>query len=76
MVLSMHTALLIVHIILSVAIIVSVLLQSQGSGFGVGMSGGGGETYHTRRGLEKIVFYLTIATVGLFVFSSIGLLVI
>ncbi len=71
----MHTALLIVHIVLAVSIITTILLQSQGGGFGVG-AGGGGETYHTRRGLEKIVFYLTIASVFLFTLTSVGLLVL
>ena len=71
----MNTALLIIHIILAVTIVTTVLLQSQGSGFAIGMSGGG-ETYHTRRGLEKVVFYLTAVSVGLFILSSIGLLVL
>jgi protein translocase SecG subunit len=53
----------------------SVLLQAQGSGFGTTWSGGG-ETYHTRRGLEKVVFYLTIVCVGLFIATSLGLLIL
>ena len=28
--------------------------------------GGGGETFRTRRGVEKVVFYLTIAVAVLF----------
>ncbi|MBP9819440.1 preprotein translocase subunit SecG [Candidatus Woesebacteria bacterium] len=71
----MRTALLVFQIITSVVIISSILLQAQGSGLGSTWSGGG-ETYHTRRGLEKVVFYLTIISVGVFILTSISLLVI
>ncbi len=66
--------LIIVQIILSVFLISLVLLQSQGSGLGAAW-GGGGETYHTRRGLEKVIFYLTIVCAVLFTISSISLLI-
>jgi preprotein translocase subunit SecG len=61
---------LIIQSILSVAIIVTVLLQSQGSGLG-SLWGGGGETYHTKRGVEKILFNLTIALIIAFAIVSI-----
>lgn len=60
------------QVILSVVVITTILLQSQGSGLGTTW-GGGGETYHTRRGLEKILFYVTIAGVTLFVVTSVGI---
>ncbi|PIP51818.1 preprotein translocase subunit SecG, partial [Candidatus Beckwithbacteria bacterium CG23_combo_of_CG06-09_8_20_14_all_47_9] len=50
---------LIIQSVLSVLIVVSILLQSQGSGLGSAW-GGGGETYHTKRGVEKVLFNLTI----------------
>jgi len=68
----MFNALLIVQLILAVLLISCILLQSQGSGLGAAM-GGGGETYHTKRGLEKVVFYLTIIGAVLFVINSIVL---
>lgn len=56
--------------VLSVALVALILLQAQGSGLGSAF-GGGGESYHTRRGVEKMVFYLTIAGVALFTIVSI-----
>jgi len=48
-------------IIISAALIVSVILQSKGSGLG-GLTGGGdsGGVYSVRRGIEKTLFYVTI----------------
>ncbi len=48
-------------IIVSIALIVSVLLQSKGVGLG-GLAGGDtGGVYTQRRGIEKVMFYITIA---------------
>lgn len=58
----MQNALLIAQIVLSIIITGSILLQAQGTGLG-STWGGGGETYHTKRGLEKVLFYLTIACI-------------
>jgi preprotein translocase subunit SecG len=66
----MNTALLIAQIVLSIFITVAILLQAQGSGLG-STWGGGGETYHTRRGLEKVIFIATIIGVGLFIVLSV-----
>ena len=66
--------LVILQVIISVTLVTLVLLQSQGSGLGAAW-GGGGETYHTRRGLEKIIFYATIVSAVLFTISSIALLI-
>lgn len=47
-------------IIISLALIVSVLLQNKGSGLG-GLTGGdSGGVYTVRRGIEKTLFYVTI----------------
>ncbi len=67
----MKMALAIAQIILSVLLITAILLQSQGSGLG-STWGGGGETYHTKRGLEKVVFYFTIVGTVLFALLSIA----
>jgi len=66
-------ALLITQIILSVLITAFVLLQSQGSGLGATW-GGGGETYHTRRGVERVIFTLTIVAIALFTLVSIAVI--
>ncbi|MBQ6449507.1 preprotein translocase subunit SecG [bacterium] len=57
------------QIILGIIIIACVLLQSQDAG--LGFWGGGGETYATKRGLEKVIFYITIVSIILFVFLSL-----
>lgn len=59
------------QVVVSIFLIAAILLQSQGSGLGTSW-GGGGETYHTRRGLEKVLFYLTIAGVVLFITAALG----
>lgn len=56
-------------VIVSSALIVLIILQSRGAGLG-GLSGGdmGGGGYHARRGIERLLFNLTI---GLSVFFFI-----
>ena len=52
----------IAQIIVSIALIVAVVVQSRGGGLG-GMMGGGGDQgamFRTRRGLEKLLFNVTI----------------
>jgi protein translocase SecG subunit len=68
----MQNILLIAQVTLAVMITVAILLQAQqGTGFGSTWQGGG-ETYHTRRGLEKVLFYFTIIAVTLFVIVAIA----
>ena len=71
----MSTALLVIQIILSIFLIVAILLQAQGSGLGATWTGGG-ETYHTRRGVEKTLFYGTIIGIILFVLTSLAQLIV
>lgn len=52
----------ITQIIVAILLIVSVLLQSRGSGLG-GTFGGDFGGYYTKRGMEKFLFYLS-ATLG------------
>lgn len=66
----MQIALHIVQTVLALLITGCILLQSQGAGLGQTWSGGG-ESYHTRRGLEKVLFYTTIVLIGLFTLTSI-----
>ena len=62
----MTTALNISMIIVSLALIASVVLQSKGAGLG-GLTGQDtGGVYTTRRGIEKTLFYVTIALSILF----------
>lgn len=71
----MRSILLIAQIVMAVLIVAAVLLQSQGTGLGSAW-GGGGETYHTRRGVEKIIFYATIVLIVLFSLTSLAVLMI
>jgi len=71
----MRTPLLIAQIIVSVLVTSAILLQAQGSGLGTSW-GGGGETYHTKRGVERVVFVFTIIGVIVFAALSIANLVI
>lgn len=61
----------------SVVIVALLLLQQRDSG-GIGtlFGGTGGETYRTRRGAEKFVFYLTIGLVIVWVGLLIANLVL
>ena len=53
-------------IITSIALIVSVILQSQGAGLG-GLTGGDtGGVFTARRGIEKVLFWVTIGLSALF----------
>lgn len=66
----MHTGLLFLQIVFSIGIVVAVLLQPEGTGLGSAWSGGG-ESYHTKRGVEKVLFYTTIVLIVLFTLTSI-----
>lgn len=67
----MNKFLAISQIVVSIILVGLILLQAQG-GTGLGGSwSGGGETYHTKRGVEKIVFYATIIFVALFILVSL-----
>lgn len=59
----------IIQIISASLLVVSILLQSRGSGLG-GIFGGGGEFYRTKRGAEKFLFYLAVGSAAVF-FGSV-----
>ena len=65
---------LIAQAVLSVFIITVVLLQTQGGGIGPAFGGGSGN-YHTKRGLEKVLFNATIVLIVLFAIAYIASLV-
>jgi preprotein translocase subunit SecG len=59
------------QLIVSVALIFSVLLQARGSGLG-GTFGGDSSVYRSRRGIERRLWQFTIALMVLFVLFSIA----
>ena len=63
-------------IITSVALILSVILQSKGAGLG-GLTGADtGSVYSARRGIEKTLFWVTIVLSIVFFALAITLIVI
>jgi len=65
------TYLNIAQIIVSVMLIVLVILQSKGGGAGRMFGGGGDSVFRTRRGVEKVMFQITIVVIVLFVSISV-----
>ena len=63
------TIITIVQIILGIALTISILLQNQTGG--LGSSFGGSATYHTKRGVEKGLFYVTVVLGILFTLVSV-----
>jgi preprotein translocase subunit SecG len=71
----MNNIVLLVQILISGSLIGVILLQAKGTGLGRAW-GGSGEFYRSKRGVEKILFRITIALAVLFLFSSLILLII
>jgi preprotein translocase subunit SecG len=64
--------------VVSVALIVVILLQSRGAGLG-GLTGGdyGGGGYHVRRGVERLLFNVTIGlSVAFFALALLNVMLI
>jgi preprotein translocase subunit SecG len=65
-----------IQIVISVALIVLILLQTKGSGLGSLFGGGDSSIYTTRRGLEKTLFNVTVGlAVVFFVVAMINVIV-
>lgn len=68
----MQQYLQIIQIILSVALIAAVLLQARGAALGSAF--GGSDTIHnTRRGVDRLLFNVTIGLAALFILVSVVL---
>jgi len=61
----------IVQMIVSVLLIISVLLQQRGAG-GSAITGGGETSYHTKRGMEKVIFIATIFLAAIFLITALA----
>jgi protein translocase SecG subunit len=59
------------QIVISVLLMVSILLQNRGSGLSAAFGGDFGG-YYTKRGMEKFLFYSSIALAFLFIASAIA----
>jgi len=63
----------ILQIVVCSLLVVSILLQNRAEGLGK-MFGGGGEVFRTKRGLEKFLYYFTIALIVVLIVLSLLLL--
>lgn len=66
----MKQALVVVQVVSAIVLVLSVLMQSRGSGLG-GVFGGEGGVYRTKRGVEKGLLYISIISAVLF-FGSLA----
>lgn len=55
----------VLQVVVAILLIVSILMQSKGSGLG-GVFGGGGDVFSVKRGAEKMLFQATIVFSALF----------
>ena len=69
----MQTYFSIAQIVISIALILTILFQVRGGGLG-GIFGQASTVFRTKRGVEKTLFQLTIALVVLFISISIVML--
>jgi preprotein translocase subunit SecG len=66
------SALRIIQIILCVAVIAFILMQVRGAGLGSAFGGSSiGSVFKTRRGVERLIFNLTIVFVVLFALTAL-----
>lgn len=65
-----------VQIVLSVILTATILLQQGGAGVGGAFGGGDDSIHHTRRGMEKVLFYLSIVIAVLFALSALAVLIL
>ncbi|MFC2003522.1 preprotein translocase subunit SecG [Chloroflexota bacterium] len=66
----MQTYLNLAQIVLSIALILTILLQVRGGGLG-GIFGSPDTVWRTKRGVEKTLFQLTIILIVLFLIVSL-----
>jgi preprotein translocase subunit SecG len=59
------------YLVVTGSVIGLILMQGRGAGLGSAW-GGSGETFSTRRGVERATFYVTISLIGLFFVLSLA----
>ncbi len=58
------------QIIVAALLVISILLQNRGAGLGAAFGGDFGG-YYTKRGMEKFIFYFSIALSAVFIILAI-----
>lgn len=64
------------QIILSIILVAAILLQQTGAGVGGAFGGGDDSIHYSRRGMEKVLFYLSIVVAILFALSAFVMLLL
>jgi|Napbiome12C3dose_1001474.scaffolds.fasta_scaffold00001_356 preprotein translocase subunit SecG len=67
----MQAAISVIQIILAILLTLVIIIQQKGSGLGSSFGGGGESIYRSKRGAEKLLFYVTIGLAVAFILSSI-----
>lgn len=65
----------IIQVLVSILLVIVIILQQRGSEAGIAF-GGGTESFRSKRGLEKFLFYSTIVLAVIFAANSILTLVL
>ena len=65
-----------VQIILSIILVAGILLQQTGAGVGGAFGGGDDSIHYTRRGMEKVLFNLSIVVAILFALSAFAIILL
>jgi len=65
-----HEILQVAQIIIAGILIGLILIQTQGAGLS-SVFGGGGDSYHTKRGIERFVLYATAFTAAAFLLLAL-----
>ena len=65
----------IVQLVLSVLLVVVILLQQKGGGLGAAF-GGSSNVYSTKRGMDKMLYQVTIVVATLFLLLSLANLLV
>jgi protein translocase SecG subunit len=65
----------IIQLVVAILLTVSILLQNRGSGLSSAFGGDFGG-YYTKRGMEKFLFYLSMALGSIFIVLAIAIVVI
>lgn len=58
------------QIIVAILLIISILMQSRGTGLGSGFGGGDGGGYYSKRGFEKFLLFASLFLTVLFIVLS------
>lgn len=66
----LKTGITIAQIIVAILVVVTILMQNRGEGLG-SFFGGGGEIFRTRRGVENLMYYVSVGLSVLLVILSI-----